>query len=332
MKTLWLLALAACVIAVVQAATLRNFLKDKQDLHLFARSSSDDGSSMDSSEDSGDSSDSSDSSDAGNAMATGTGGSEDGGSDSEDSSEGDAAGNMAARNNQSPSNIPASLAPGATAQPTADTTAGPSTNCILAQECTEVDLLQGAAGDAGLSPSALYSAAFSVFNDNSFTRSVQTLISEFNDRSTIQCARDFTEFNDTALQVTQTDGSGLFDYFFPEAQTPGQPRTLENSQVDVTLPNLGTFGDLRLRYFFDASGDVETVQRFIRPPNQATDMFFPFPLRQTVCRDIPGQCATSQVPPTVPPNVLIPDPLPEPSQTEVATLVGIQSSAAQCAV
>ena len=155
--------------------------------------------------------------------------------------------------------------------------------CTLEQECHEVDLLtKDGIGGAGLSPSALYSAAFSVFNEDAFTPSVQTLIDEFNNRSTIQCAGNFSEFNDTELQVTQAEGSGLFVYLFPMAQIPGQPLTLENAQVDITLPNLGTFGDLRLRYFFNASGDVETVQRLIRPPDQANDTFFPFPLRQMV--------------------------------------------------
>ena len=163
-----------------------------------------------------------------------------------------------------------------------DTTSGTSTNCTLEQECHEFDLLTQHIGGTGLSISALYFAAFSIFNENSLTRSVHTLLHEFNYRSTIQCAGNFSEFNDTAFQVTQADGSGVFEYFLPVAQTPGHPRTLQNSQVDVTLPNLGTLGDLRLRYFFDWSGDVETVQRFIRPPNQATDLFFPFPLRETV--------------------------------------------------
>ena len=157
-----------------------------------------------------------------------------------------------------------------------------STNCIPQQECK--NLLQGATSGGGLSLSisALYSAAFSVFGGEPIIRSVQTLIGEFNDPSTIQCGRNFSEFNETTLQITQSDGPGVFDYFFPGARSQGQPRTLENSRVDVTLPQLGTYGDLRLRYLFNANGDAATLERFIRPPNQATDAFYPFPLLQTV--------------------------------------------------
>ena len=275
MKTLLLLAVTAGVIAmsIAQSDHLKSFPKFMylHDLQRGIAESSNDGGSGDSS-------------DTWDTMATGSGDGQDSGSSSEDSSEGGATGSIGSGNNQGPSSMPASLAPGPgdTAQPTADTTAEPSLNCTLAQECTVVDLLTQHIGETGHSISALYLAAFSIFNENSFTRSVHTLLHEFNYRSTIQCAGNFSEFNDTAFQVTQADASGVFEYFLPVAQTPGHPRTLQNSQVDVTLPNLGTLGDLRLRYFFDWSGDVQTVQRFIRPPNQATDMFFPFPLRETV--------------------------------------------------
>ena len=178
------------------------------------------------------------------------------------------------------------------AQCKVDTTSGPGANCPLEQECRDVNLLAHGGADATeLRLSTVYTAAFGILSGKSFALSAQTLIDEFNSQSTIQSASTFfSELNDRELQVTQADGSVVFDFFLPTVQAPGQPRTLENSQVDVTLPYLETLGDLRLRYFFDTGGHVDTVERFIRPPNQATDRFFPFPLKQTVSVRTDGEC------------------------------------------
>ena len=220
-----------------------------------------------------------------NAAAAGAGSdsshsSSDSGSDSSD--EGSMQ-NMGQAN--SPGPCVASSGPSeATSQPPS-LSKGPTTCWFLAQECSEVDLLNqgGGGGDAGgLTPSALYTAAFSIFNENSFAPSVGSLLGEFNDRSTIQCARDFTDFNGTTVQATQADGSGMIDFFFPAAQAAGEPRTLNDATVDFTLPNLGSYGDLRLRFMYDPSGNLQSTERFFRPPNQGNDQFFPFPLTQTV--------------------------------------------------
>ncbi|XP_065184474.1 uncharacterized protein LOC135815149 [Sycon ciliatum] len=201
------------------------------------------------------------------------------------------------------------------------------TACPPSQTCQQEDVLGNGGGE--LTPSAAYTAVFNIFTPSIFDRSVQILLDEASNPAIAGCGQDFTPFNETMLRVTQIDSPAVIDYFFPEPLVAGQQRTLENARVHFTLPGLGTFGSLQLRFFYDPVGMLDTTQQLIQPPDQADpDVFFPFPIIQTVCTENPAECAVDM--PTPPPLIPIPDPLPVPSGNDLATIAVPTAFSAQC--
>lgn len=155
------------------------------------------------------------------------------------------------------------------------------TTCFPGQSCEVVDAL--AVGPGGSNDTTgIYLEAFAenVFGAASFEDTVRLLLRDLNSQNLI-CADSITTIDALTERATR-NGNATFDFVFPTPRVTGVDRTLNNAQVDITLLNLGTFGDLRLRLVFDSGGLISETQRFIRPPGQATDMFFMFPINQTV--------------------------------------------------
>ncbi|XP_065182021.1 uncharacterized protein LOC135812676 [Sycon ciliatum] len=177
-----------------------------------------------------------------------------------------------------------------------------STPASICTQCKQVILLQSTPA-SGISAHASYWVAFSVFAYTDVTRTVVKLLNEFN-TNTRNCASNFTRIGVNGLQVRLQSSPGLVEYFFPGPIVQGEVRNLANAEINITLLNQGTLGDLRLIVFYGTNG-VQKVRLF-RPPGQATDMFFTHPLEQTVCTG----CFPDQAASVIPAPVPIPDPIP----------------------
>ena len=157
---------------------------------------------------------------------------------------------------------------------------------VPGQTCRLVNVLGIMEPGGTTSTSGFYSQAFSLgaFDPNIIDNSVEILLDEANGDRPLNCAREFVEVSPTVLRAIQSVGTAVVDYIFifPRAVATGQRRVLNGTRVLFTLPNLGTFGDLQLGFNYNTIGTVESVEHFIRPPAQATDQFFRFPILQEV--------------------------------------------------
>ena len=162
-------------------------------------------------------------------------------------------------------------------QPTTTEATSSSPACFPGQICKGTDLLD--TGGGAQSVSSMYRAALGAFNLERYKASVVTLLREANGEIKRACGKDFTELNDTVLNATQRAGPGEIYFIFPTT-LQGAARQLNNAEVRFTIPNLGSYGAIQLRFLYDSAGVVSDVVNFIRPPRETE--FFAFPIIQQV--------------------------------------------------
>lgn len=151
------------------------------------------------------------------------------------------------------------------------------TPCFPTQICQTQNLLDVRTGGNPQILSVQYQSAFGALNTAGFGDTIAILLREANGEIARVCGNQFTVISSTVLQVMQARGSGIVDFMFADATTP---RQLNNAVVSFTIPNLGSYGDLRLQFTYDQSGSVSSVGNFFRPTGQSN--FFPFPLERQV--------------------------------------------------